>query len=166
AEAARRADTCPEQPGRLPPHLSQALAAPGADPLTHLLAPLAPTLTWPDTSTDMIMPEGFRGRYSFTEIIAPDGMVPAVDFRFGAYLLHPHTWYPPHHHAAEELYFILSGTARWTRDGVDGQPEPPGTLIHHASHERHATRTLHEPLLALWIWLGDIDSGSYRIEGG
>ncbi len=165
AEAAQRAGTCPEQPGRLPPHLSQALAAPGADPLTRLLAPLAPALPWADTSANMTMPEGFRGRYTVTRIIGPDGTIPAADFRFGTFLQYPDTWYPIHHHAAEELYFILSGTVEWTRDGVDGQPEPPGTLLRHASHERHATRTLGEPLLALWIWLGDIDFGSYRIEG-
>ncbi len=109
------------------------------------------------------MPEGFRGRYSLTEITGPDGTIPAAGFRFGTYLQYPGTWYPIHHHAAEELYFILSGTAEWTRDGIDGQPEPPGTLFRHASHERHATRTLGEPLLALWVWLGDIDSGSYRV---
>ncbi len=166
AAAARRANAGPEQPGFSPPFLEWALEAPGADPLAHLLAPLAPALPWSDTSANMTMPEGFRGRYTVTKIIGPDGMIPAADFRFGTFLQYPDTWYPIHHHAAEELYFILSGTAKWTRDGVDGQPEPPGMLIHHASHERHATRTLGEPLLALWVWLGDIDSGSYRIEGG
>ena len=155
----------PDQPGHVPPHLGQALAAPGADPLTRLLAPLAPALPWSETSADMIMPEGFRGRYSVVEITGPDGMIPAADFCFGTYLQYPDTWYPFHHHAAEELYFILSGTATWSRDGVDGQPEPPGTLLRHAPHERHATRTLGEPLLALWVWLGDIDAASYRVEG-
>ena len=165
AAAAQRADACPEQPGFTPPYLERALEAPGADPLTRLLAPLAPALPWADTSANMIMPEGFGGRYSAAKIAGPDGTIPAADFRFGTFLQYPDTWYPLHHHAAEELYFILSGTAEWTRDGVDGQPEPPGTLIRHAPHERHATRTLGEPLLALWVWLGDIDSGSYRVEG-
>ena len=91
-----------------------------------------------------------------------DGAIAADDFRFGVYFQNPGTWYPLHHHAAEELYLILSGTAEWTRDGIDGQPEPPGTLIHHAPHERHATRTLGEPLLALWVWLGDIEPSVVR----
>lgn len=163
-QAARRASARPERPGPAPPYLDPALAAPGADPLARLLAPLAPALPWTDTGGKIIMPEGFRGRYSFAEITGPDGTIPAVDLRFGTYLQHPDTWYPRHHHAAEELYFILSGTARWTRDGVDGEPEPPGTLIRHAPFERHATLTLSEPLLALWIWLGDIDSASYRVD--
>ncbi len=166
AAAAQYANAGPEQPGLAPPYLDRALEAPGVDSLTRLLAPLAPALRWSDTSANMTMPEGFRGRYSAAEIIGPNGTIAAADFRFGTYLQYPDTWYPLHHHAAEELYFILSGTAEWTRDGVDGQPEPPGTLFRHDPHERHATRTLGEPLLALWVWLGDIDSGSYRIEGG
>ncbi len=165
AAAAQRADACREQPGFTPPYLERALEAPGADPLTRLLAPLAPALPWSDTSANMTMPEGFRGRYSAAEITGPDGMIPAADFRFGTYLQYPDTWYPIHHHAAEELYFILSGTALWTRDGIDAQPEPPGTLIRHAPHGRHATHTLGEPLLALWVWLGDIDIATYRVVG-
>ncbi len=164
AAAAQRADAGPEQPGFTPPYLERALEAPGADPLTRLLAPLAAALPWADTSANMTMPKGFRGRYTVTKIIGPDGMIAAADFRFGTFLQYPDTWYPLHHHAAEELYFILSGTAEWTRDGIDGQSEPPGTLLRHASHERHATRTLGEPLLALWVWLGDIGFGSYRVE--
>jgi hypothetical protein len=41
----------------------------------------------------------------------------------------------------------------------------PGTLIRHASNERHAARTGAQPLLALWVWLGDLNFDSYGIEG-
>ncbi len=61
AAAAQRADACPVQPGFTPPYLDRALEAPGADPLTRLLAPLAPALPWSDTSANMTMPEGFTG---------------------------------------------------------------------------------------------------------
>ncbi len=165
AAVAWRADFGLEPPGFTPPFLDRALEALGADPLTSLLAPLAPTLPWSDRRRRFTMPGGFRGRYTLTEITGPDGTIPATGFRFGTYLQHPDSWYPLHHHAAEELYLILSGTAQWTRDDIDGQSEPPGTLIRHAPHERHATRTLGEPLLALWVWLGDIDIATYRVVG-
>ena len=96
--------------------------------------------------------------------LRPGCRFPSAEVAFGAYLQFPDTWYPRHWHAAEELYFILSGTALWTRDGVSAEPAPPGTLIRHASFERHATRTLAEPLLAFWVWLGDLDFESYGIE--
>ena len=144
-------------------HLAETLAAAEAHPLAARLAPLARDLSWSGGS-EFEMPSSFQGRFAYCEIAGPNGMIPAEGFRFGAYLQFPGTWYPIHSHAAEELYFILSGTAEWTRDGINGQPEPPGTLIRHASHEGHATRTLAEPLLALWAWRGDIDLASYRVE--
>jgi dimethylpropiothetin dethiomethylase len=144
-------------------HLAETLAAAKAHPLAALLAPRAQDLNWSGGS-EFKMPSSFQGRFAYCEIAGPNGMIRAEGFRFGAYLQFPDTWYPIHSHAAEELYFILSGTAEWTRDGINGQPEPPGTLIRHTSHEGHATRTLTEPLLALWAWHGDIDLGSYQVE--
>jgi hypothetical protein len=111
------------------------------------------------------MPASFAGRYSYCDIVGPEASIHAPDIGFGAYLQFPDTWYPLHWHAAEELYLPLSGTAKWTRDGVADRPARAGTLIRHASYERHATRTLSEPLLALWVWLGDLDFNSYGIEG-
>lgn len=143
--------------------LEQAVTAPGADPLLELLAPMAPDLAW-NTGENFPMPAGFKGRFAYCEIAGPDGMIAAEGFRFGTYIQHAETWYPLHSHAAEELYFILSGTAEWTRDGVKAQPEPPGTLIRHASHEGHATWTRTEPMLAIWAWVGDISISDYRVD--
>ncbi len=144
-------------------HLAETFAAAEAHPLAAQLAPLAQDLNW-NGGSEFRMPSSFQGRFAYCEIAGPNGMIQTEGFRFGAYLQYPDTWYPIHSHAAEELYFILSGTANWTRNGIDGQPEPPGTLIRHTSHEGHATRTRADPLLALWAWHGDINLGSYRVE--
>jgi dimethylpropiothetin dethiomethylase len=144
-------------------YLTTTLAAAGAHPLAARLAPLAQDLNWSE-GREFKMPASFHGRFAYCEIVGPNGMIPAEGFRFGAYLQFPDTWYPIHSHAAEELYFILSGTAEWTRTTAVAQPERPGTLIRHTTHEGHATRTLAEPLLALWAWHGDIDLASYQVE--
>ena len=150
-------------PGYVPPHLDTALAAPGSHPLTAHLADVARRLPWVRMS-GFPMPPAIRDRYCYCDIIGPEAPIRSDDICFGAYLQFPDTWYPFHWHAAEELYFPLSGTARWSRDGISEQPEPPGTLIRHASLERHATRTGPAPMLALWLWLGDLDGSSYGID--
>jgi hypothetical protein len=151
--------------GFTPRYLDVAMAAAHTHPLTAHFAAIAPRVSWVEVSKRP-MPASFAGRYSYCEIVGQDPTsIPAVDIRIGAYLQFPDTCYPLHWHAAEELYLPLSGTAEWTRDGVDSEPAPPGTLIRHASNERHATRTLSEPLLALWAWIGDLDFYSYGIEG-
>lgn len=152
-----------EAGGFVPRHLDTALAAAGAHPLAALFAEIAHRVPWVEVS-GRDMPAGFRGRYSYCDIAGPEGAIHAPDICFGAYLQFPDTWYPPHWHAAEELYLPLSGTALWTRDGVRDAAAPPGALIRHAPFERHATRTGAEPLLALWAWIGDLDFGTYEIE--
>jgi hypothetical protein len=149
--------------GYVPPHLEVTLAAREAHPLTALFAEIAHQVPWVKDS-GFPMPPAIRGRYCYCDIVGPEAPVRADDICFGAYLQFPDSWYPFHWHAAEELYFPLSGTAQWSRDGVRDQPEPPGTLIRHASLERHATRTGPEPMLAFWIWLGDLDGSTYGID--
>lgn len=151
----------PEAP--VPAHLAEALGAPGAHPLTGHLAAIAGRLPWVRV-TGHDMPAGFAERHSYCDIAGPGALIEAPDIGFGAYLQFPDTFYPRHWHAAEELYFILGGTALWTRDEATDAPARPGTLIRHAPFERHATRTQAEPLLALWVWMGDLDFGSYRID--
>ncbi|MBY8977832.1 hypothetical protein KHP62_18610 [Rhodobacteraceae bacterium NNCM2] len=147
------------------PELDRALEDPGRHPLADLARPFAHRLPWKTGDDQLTMPSGFAGRYRFCEIVGPDGLIPHQTIRFGAYLQYAGIYYPLHSHEAEELYLPICGTARWWRDGVEGRFETPGTLIRHASYERHATETAASPLLALWAWTGGIDIGSYRIDG-
>lgn len=149
--------------GFVPRHLDAALAAAEAHPLTALLAPIARRVPWVEVSGHD-MPAGFKGRYSYCDIVGPAAPIRAAEICFGAYLQFPETWYPLHWHAAEELYLPVSGTALWTRDGVWDEAARPGTLIRHAPYERHATRTGPQPLLALWAWTGDLSFDSYGID--
>lgn len=146
-----------------PPHLEVTLGAQDTHPLTALFAEIAHQVPWVKDS-GFPMPPVIRGRYCYCDIVGPQGPIRADDICFGAYLQFPDAWYPFHWHAAEELYFPISGTALWSRDGVSDRPEPPGTLIRHASMERHATRTVAQPLLALWAWIGDLDAATYGID--
>ena len=72
----------------------------------------------------------------------------------GFLLLGPSTFYPSHHHAAEELYVPLSGIAAWQRGDTVWREHGPGTPILHRSGEPHAMRTGGSPLLALYVWRG------------
>ena len=48
--------------------------------------------------------------------------------RFGLYVQAPESFYPPHSHAAEEFYYVLSGTARWQKGEEAFSLKPPGQL--------------------------------------
>jgi dimethylpropiothetin dethiomethylase len=156
----------PPPVGAQPPALKDLAAGLAAMPegrLSDLVRAAAADVTW--TGGVFKMPDGFAGRYAFVEIVGPDGMVACPKLRFGLYLQSPDTYYPPHDHAAEELYLVIGGSARWQKEDGAFFDAPPGALIHHQPHQRHAMETAADPLLALWIWTGDLRVGTYRIDG-
>src|SRR5579863_5366175 len=143
--------------------LSAALANLAPGPVAPLLKACAPRIPW--TVGDFKMPASFAGRSAYVEIVGPEGLAQREDLRFGLYVQTPDSFYPPHNHAAEELYYVLSGTARWQKADGEFRAMAPGTLIRHASWERHAMRTAAEPLLAMWSWTGDLNVSTYRVDG-
>lgn len=98
------------------------------------------------------------------EIVGPDGIAACDECRAGALFQSAGYFYPWHRHAAEEFYVPVSGTATWMAEGR----EPAAVasmkeLIHHHSWQPHAVRTDDEPLLALWLWTGDLSIGQYEL---
>ena len=55
----------------------------------------------------------FLKNYAWCEILGPEGLRSGLRIACGFLLLGPHTLYPRHRHAAEEIYLPLSGTAQW-----------------------------------------------------
>ena len=64
----------------------------------------------------------------------------------------PDLYYPAHHHASEELYFVLSGAAMLESDGDVAATLGPAEHRFHASHPPHAMTTTHSAILTLVLW--------------
>src|SRR6266850_164235 len=92
----------------------------------------------------------------------------AVDPRLalGVLLLGPHAHYPLHAHPAVEIYYTLTAGAEWWRGGGPWRQEPAGAAIHHAPNVRHATRAGVTPLLAIYLWRGDLVTHAELTGGG
>jgi quercetin dioxygenase-like cupin family protein len=71
-------------------------------------------------------------------------------------LLGPDAHYPLHAHPATEVYYTLTPGGEWWRGDGPWRTERPGTLIHHAPNVRHATRAGASPLLAIYLWSGEL----------
>ena len=140
--------------------LDTILNAPDLHPVARVLGPDLTALDW--TEGTLPGPASFKGRYAFVTLIGEGTSRPDSRFYFGLYLQAPETYYPSHWHRAEELYYVLSGTALWQQGARTLTPKPPGALVHHAPDEPHVMQTGAAPLLAMWAWIGDL-SDSYRI---
>ncbi len=144
---------------------SQVVDGLSRDPETDLMRCLqacAPDLHW-RTAGFGKLPEAAAQHLAVVELIGPAGMIRMEGFRFGLLVQRAGFQYPKHWHAAEELYYVLAGTALWAVDGGLPRPRPPGSFVHHRSMQPHRMSTEAEALLALWAWTGDIGGSSYSI---
>jgi hypothetical protein len=140
-------------------HLEAAIAAGLIGPARQLTRTILPLLDsfhwrygypfdprWPDLSE----------RVAFTQIIGERGLLTDDSALLGLTLIAPWTHYPLHSHPAIELYLVITGSADWRLEGARFARKPPGALILHRSGIGHAVKTEAEPLLALWVWRGDL----------
>lgn len=122
-------------------------------------------LHWADTDAG-VKPKAVQERLAFVELVSPSGMIETEHCRIGLFFQRAETDYPNHHHAAEELYYVISGRALWSNDSIkDLSVKNPGEFIHHKSWEPHRMKTTDEPLLAMWCWTGDIRFSEYKMIG-
>ena len=139
------------------------LPAGSKDPLTSVLLQALPQLTWSRNSS--YRDETFLQRYGYCELIG-DGPWPSDTARVGTLLLAPHTEYRAHAHAAEEIYLVLHGTARWQVGDDAPLSVVPRDVVHHPSGVAHAMQTSELPLLALYCWRGAIDAPARLLGDG
>ncbi|MGH6881106.1 dimethylsulfonioproprionate lyase family protein [Hypericibacter sp.] len=120
-------------------------------------------LTGPWTSGSVSLPAEFEQHSAVLELAGPDGIAVCRSFRWGLYLQSPAAFYPPHAHEADELYLVLSGVGSWQQDSGPPENKAPGSLIYHAPNVLHSIRSAEQPMLALWLWTGNIDYQTYRL---
>ncbi len=97
----------------------------------------------------------FREWYGYNLYVGSFGMIKHTEIAVGMLLISPNCLYPSHNHEAAEIYVPISGRAEWWTEESDWQIQEPGTPIYHRPWLKHGTRTLDEPLLALFGWLGN-----------
>ena len=136
----------------------------GEEPLAgvvHALQALGPWLAWVQNPNYRRSPPSadFLDRYGYAVIAGPAAGPPALvghgALALGVLLLGPRTHYPQHRHPATELYLPLNAGEWWLGEGT-WRSEPAGAVIHHGSGVTHATRAGEAPLLAIYLWSGDL----------
>jgi hypothetical protein len=155
------------QQGRLPVCRFWAAATSGAAPLLGPLARLAPQLGWVQNPNYVARPPSpdFLDNYGYAVLVGPGGLVASEVLALGLLLLGPRTHYPTHRHPAVEIYVVAGGEAEWRKGEDAWRRQPPGTVIRHETMVPHATRTLAEPLLAVYLWQGDLATHARIVIG-
>ena len=133
-----------------------------AEPLISALRELGPSLAWAQNPNYRRQPPGptFLDNYGYAVIVGPADGPPAIAadprLALGVLLLGPGTHYPLHEHPAIEIYYTLTSEGEWWKGAGPWRREPLATAIYHAPNVPHATRAGSSPLLALYLWMGDL----------
>lgn len=163
ADLARfRAAPSASVPGDL---LDAAAALPDPLPLVSLVQSCRAWLDWTCWEGTGLAADISRRLFT-TEILGPDGCIPAPDLRVGLLVSAPWTDYPLSRHSGEETYLVLAGTAEWALGDSGYEAKPPGSFVHHPAWAVHGRRTADEPFLGAWRWSGDLDLTSFSVEKG
>jgi hypothetical protein len=130
----------------------------GDGPLLAPLAALGPSLRWVQNPNYVAAPPSsdFLENYGYAVLAGPGGLMASEELALGLLMLGPGIHYPTHRHPAVEIYVPAAGEAEWQKGEEPWRREPPGAVIRHESMMPHATRTLAEPLLAAYLWRGDL----------
>ena len=153
-------------PDRLPVCRFWKKAMGGGHPLLAPLAALEPSLRWVQNPNYVASPPdpSFLENYGYTVLAGPGGLIETRALALGLLLLGPGTHYPTHRHPAVEIYVVASGESEWRMGEEPWRRRPVGDVIRHEPMISHATRALVEPLLAVYVWRGDLDTHA-RITG-
>ncbi|WP_299052345.1 dimethylsulfonioproprionate lyase family protein [uncultured Nocardioides sp.] len=134
--------------------------------LADVVRRLAPRAVWTQTARYLEHPPSptFLDGYAHATLVGPPDGGTASDTRtavsVGLLLLGRDVHYPPHHHPADEVYVPL-GDADWLDDDATTYRARPGGIpLHHRPWQPHAMRTGSRPLLAVYLWSGDVTTPS------
>lgn len=91
------------------------------------------------------------------EIAGARGLLRPDGFEAGLILVAPNVTYPLHDHVADELYYLVSGTAEF-QSGFNGEPQraTPGEYSVIPSGMPHRLVTGDAPVLIVYVWTGQI----------
>lgn len=135
----------------------------GIAALMNAIVAAATAAYWQRTHSEAEVGRDFLERYGWFELVGPGGHFRSDQTRAYISCWGEGLYYSWHLHEAEELYFILAGSAYFEADGLEPALLGPGDTRLHASNQPHAMTTFDRPVLGLVLWRGSGMNGALRM---
>ena len=132
----------------------------------HLaISALSPYAKWEQGYDEKDVGNDFLNKYGFFELIGPTGHYETSEMAFYVNFFDINAYYPWHNHEAEELYFIVSGKAKFECEDQDVEILSSTKTRLHKSFQPHAITTIENQVLSFVIWKNKWPFNCYMLYG-
>jgi hypothetical protein len=122
--------------------------------MTKLVLPHCP---WTPGYNEAEVGSEFKNHFAYATLVGDGGIIPCDYFSAGITLIAPNFFYDWHHHPVIEIYVNLTTHALWGTNKAPMEERALGAVITHPSYFSHAMFCEQAPLLAPWLWAGDVN---------
>ena len=131
----------------------------------HLaIGALSPYAKWEQGYDEKDVGNDFLNKYGFFELIGPTGHYETSEMALYVNFLDKNAYYPWHNHEAEELYFIVSGKAKFECEDQDIEILSSTKTRLHKSFQPHAITTIENQVLSFVIWKNKFENVSKIVK--
>jgi mannose-6-phosphate isomerase-like protein (cupin superfamily) len=130
----------------------------------EIIRELTPYINWKQTYDEKDVGKSFLEKYGYFELFGPTGHFLTKKMSLYVIFFDTDNFYTWHNHEADELYFVLSGSAKFESVGDKSKILTPMKTRLHKSFQPHSLTTYREKCLSLVIWRDKLESSIQVIK--
>ena len=115
-------------------------------------------INWKQNYSEKDVGKKFLENFCYFEFIGPEGIFISNEISVYFIFFDKNTFYTWHHHEAEEIYFVLSGNAKFHSYGDKSEILGPNQARFHKSFQPHSLTTQKDKCLSIVVWRDKLDS--------
>ena len=123
-----------------------------------LIKKVSPHVYWKQTYEEKDIGKTFLDKFAYFELFGPNGHFLTKDMSLYVIFFDKETFYTWHNHEAEELYFVISGSAKFESKGNKSEILNKLMTRFHKNFQPHSLTTLKEKCLCFVVWRNKLDS--------
>ena len=134
------------------------------DKVHNLLSNLSNHVNWQNGYDKKDANIKFLENFGFFELIGPTGHFISSEMALYVNFINEKTYYPWHNHEAEELYFVISGEAKFDSENEDPMILKSKDTRFHKKFQPHSIITTSSKILSIVIWKNKFENVSKMID--
>jgi len=123
-----------------------------------IIRELTPYISWKQTYEEKDVGKSFLEKYGYFELFGRTGHFLTNEMSLYVIFFDANNFYTWHNHEADELYFVLSGSAKFESVGDKSEILTSMKTRFHKSFQPHSLTTYNEKCLSLVIWRDKLES--------